>query len=235
MQKLIVANFKMNGNVNFYKEVNNKFNNLKLKDTVVLCPPFVYMPFLQINNKFVKLGAQDISNKQNTKSTGQISAEMLKEFNTCYSIIGHSERRAMGETNAQITEKVKNAVDYNICPIVCVGEQSKTSSLQCLVEQVETSVDRIESFNDIIFAYEPVWAIGSGEIPTNEQVDEAIVLIKQTLKNKGFGNVKVLYGGSVNEINCLELLKTNADGFLLGGVSLKLDKLETLIKGVQNA
>lgn len=233
MQKLLVANFKMNGNINFYKGVKNKFNKLKLKDTVILCPPFVYMPFLQIKNKMVSIGSQNVSNVENAKSTGQISCSMLREFGVKYSIIGHSERRAIGESDSLVAEKVNNCLVNDICPIVCVGEQSKSSSLNCLTEQVKIAVSKIKT-NNIIFAYEPVWAIGSGEIPTNTQINKAITLIKTTLKKEGFINVKVLYGGSVNEQNYKGLLSTKADGFLLGGISLKLDKLETLINGVHN-
>ena len=234
MQKLIVANFKMNGNVNFYNQVNDKFNNLKLKDTVVLCPPFVYMPFLKIKNKFVKFGSQDVSGIINTKSTGDVSPNMLKEFNVGFSIVGHSERRANGETDEVVSKKVRCCVENDICPIICVGEKTKTSSIGSIQKQVKFAISGIDANSNIIFAYEPVWAIGSGEIPTNEKIDKVISNIKQILIDNGFKNVKVLYGGSVNDANYQELLKTSADGFLLGGVSLKLDKLETLIKGVQS-
>ena len=218
MQKLLVANFKMNGNINFYKEVNNKFNSLKFKDTVILCPPFVYMPILKINNK----------------STGEVSADILKEFEVKYSIVGHSERRNVGETNEMVAKKVKHCVDNNICPIICVGEKTKRSSTLIIKKQLLSSISKVNKSAKLIFAYEPVWAIGSGEVPTNHKINKIIQSIKQTLKENGFTNVKVLYGGSVNETNYKELLQTCADGFLLGGVSLKLDKLETLIKGVHN-
>ena len=234
MQKLIVANFKMNGNINFYKEVNNKFNNLKFKDTVILCPPFVYMPILKINNKLIKIGSQDISEEVNTKSTGSISPNMLKEFDVKYSIVGHSERRAIGQTDELISRKVKCCVENDICPIICVGEKTKNSSTATVAKQVKSALSNISHSAKIIFAYEPVWAIGSGKVPTNNKINKVIQSIKDILKENNFNDTKVLYGGSVNETNYKELLLTCADGFLLGGVSLKLDKLETLIKGVHN-
>ena len=201
MQKLIVANFKMNGNVNFYNQVNDKFNSLKLKDTVILCPPFVYMPFLKIKNKFVRYGSQDVSNEINTKSTGNISPTMLKEFNAGYSIVGHSERRANGETDTLVAKKVKCCVENEICPVVCVGEKTKKSSISAIKKQVQIAVSEIKHTSNIIFAYEPVWAIGSGEIPTNNKINKVIEIIKQTLQENGFRGIKVLYGGSVNENN----------------------------------
>ena len=229
MQKLLVANYKMNGNVNFYKQVTKQVNKLKSSDTVVLCPPFVYMPFLKINNKNVEIGSQDISCFDNTKSTGQISAKMLKEFNVSFAIIGHSERREIGETNELIADKVKISVENNLTPIICVGEQSKTASLNILEKQVSVALSKISSA-DIVFAYEPVWAIGSGEKPTVAQINKAINIIKSTAKKQGF-NVKVLYGGSVNVKNYKEILTSNADGLLMGGVSLKIDEFLQIVEG----
>ena len=233
MQKLIVANYKMNGNAEFYDSVKSVMNNLKVKDTeIVLCPPFIYVPNLKINNKNISVGVQDISIEINKKSTGQISPIMIKEFGAKYAIIGHSERRAIGESNEIVAAKVLNAVNNDLTPIICVGEEDKKSSLDILVKQVETALS--ESYDNIIFAYEPVWAIGSGEIPTNSQINKALNIIKETASKKGLNNIKVLYGGSVNDTNYMELLKTEADGFLLGGISLNTDKLISLIQGVEN-
>lgn len=229
MKKLFVANYKMNGDKNFYQKVNKVINKLKIADTVVLCPPFVYMPFFKIKNKNVLLGTQDIANVENKKSTGQISAKMLNEFGYKYAIIGHSERREIGETDSQIAKKVKYSQENNIIPIVCVGEKSKSSNVDIVKDQVEIALS-LAVEGEVVFAYEPIWAIGSGEIPTIEKIDEVIKLIKATAKNNGF-DVKVLYGGSVNLTNHKELKESLADGFLMGGVSLKLDEFISIIKG----
>ena len=230
MKKLFVANYKMNGNKNFYQKVNKVLNKLKIADTVILCPPFVYMPFFKIKNKNLFLGSQDISGDENKKSTGQISAKMLNEFALKYAIIGHSERREIGETDVQVARKVKKAIDNQIIPIVCVGEKNKSSKIDVVKNQVEIALSNIES-GEVIFAYEPIWAIGSGEVPTIKKIDSVINLIKETAKNKGF-DVKVLYGGSVNEINHQELKTSLADGFLMGGVSLKVDEFISIVKEV---
>ena len=187
------------------------------------------MPFFKIKNKNVFLGSQDVSIAENTKSTGQISGKMLKEFNIKYSIIGHSERRAIGETDLIVADKVKNCVENCIYPIVCVGEQNKTSKLDVLVEQVKLALSKVQN-TDVIFAYEPVWAIGTGEQPTIKQIDKAVSLINKTAKNLGF-DVPVLYGGSVNSKNYKEILTSKADGLLMGGVTLKIDEFLKILKG----
>lgn len=229
MKKLLVANYKMNGNKNFYQKVNKVVNKLKSEDTVVLCPPFVYMPFFKIKNKNIYLGSQDVANVDNNKSTGQISAKMLKEFNVKFSIVGHSEKRTLGETDDIISEKVKIAQEHGIVPIVCVGEKNKTSKFGVLVEQVKNALSKAKK-RDVVFAYEPVWAIGTGVQPTVSKIDKAIKLIKETAKECGF-DVLVLYGGSVNLSNFQEVKKSIADGFLMGGVSHNLDEFAQIVKG----
>ena len=229
MKKLLVANYKMNGDKNFYQKVNKVFNKLKSEDTIILCPPFVYMPLLKIKNKSVCIGAQDVSNNDNKKSTGQISAKMLKDFGVQYCIIGHSERRAIGETDSIVAEKVFNAQKEDIVPIICVGEESFGEDLGVLTSQVEIALSKAEN-KEIIFAYEPVWAIGTGEQPTVTNIKKALKFIKITAKHCGH-SVKVLYGGSVNASNYKEIKKSGVDGYLMGGVSLKLDEFVKIVKG----
>lgn len=226
---IFVANYKMNGDKKFYQKVNRVFNKLESEDTVILCPPFVYMSSFKLKSENVFLGSQDISGEVNKASTGQISPIMLKEFNVEYSIIGHSERREIGETDAMIANKVHMAQEFNIVPIVCVGERNKTDNLDVLTKQVGVALSRSQR-NNVIFAYEPVWAIGTGEVPTIEQINSAIDVIKDTALKCGF-DVKVLYGGSVNLSNHNELRTSNADGFLMGGVSLKIDDFLKIVKG----
>ncbi len=219
----------MNGDKNFYKKVNEIFNNKSFTDTVILCPPFIYMPYLEIRKKNVVLGAQDVSIETNNKSTGQTSPKMMSEFDVKYALVGHSERRANGETDEMVAQKVKNSVDNNIVPIVCVGEKTKEEKFNLVEEQVRSALSLIKK-GKIIFAYEPVWAIGTGEIPTVEKIDEALKVVRKTAKKSGF-EVAVLYGGSMNESNQKVLKTTKADGFLIGGVSLKLDEFMSIVEG----
>jgi len=112
MGKLIVANYKMNGDKYFYHSIQKKFNKLKLQDTkIILCPPFVYLPTFKIKNKNFAIGSQDISNKIDNKSTGQISPKMLTEFGVEYCLINHSERKILGEGLSTAKEKIKNSIN----------------------------------------------------------------------------------------------------------------------------
>ena len=232
MSKLLVANYKMNGDLKFYKSVVKNFNKIKVKDTkIVLCPPFVYLSNFKIKNKHVSVGSQDVAGESNKKSTGQTSPSMLKEFGVKYAIIGHSERREIGETDNMIALKVKHVLENEIVPIICVGEQKKSSALDTIIQQVKIALTHVKEKHEIVIAYEPVWAIGSGEVPTNARIKKVVKQILETVKEMGL-NAKCLYGGSVSEQNFLELIKTGVDGFLLGGVSRDLDKFGKIIRGV---
>ena len=265
---LIVANFKMNGSSKFYAEIQNKLNDEKIKDTIVLCPPFVYISNFNLTNKKIFLGSQDISMNENTKSTGQISPQMLKEFKVKYSIIGHSERRELGETDAQIAQKTYVALKNGIVPIVCVGEQSKENGtaeikkqtnyvLKQLVENLKkltneksdinqpkinnTKIDIAKTnstkfnfakidLNKIVFAYEPVWAIGTHHTAINQQIDKVAKLIKTECKKFNL-DCKVLYGGSVNGENYNTLKTCAIDGMLVGSAALNINEFLKIIKG----
>lgn len=222
---IFVANYKMNGDKNFYQKVNKIFSKFKSLDTVILCPPFVYTHLLKL--KTIKLGAQNVAAAENSKSTGEISARMLADMGAKYVIIGHSERRELGDHD--IANKVRMAQNYGVIPIVCVGEKIKNDGLELLKEQVAEALSmRIN--DEIIFAYEPIWAIGSGEIPTINKIDKALNIIRLAAKECG-NNVKVLYGGSVNLSNHKELRTSTADGFLMGGVSLNVVDFIKICKG----
>ncbi|MBR1987923.1 MAG: triose-phosphate isomerase [Clostridia bacterium] len=228
-----VANYKMNGDKEFFLSQVQELNKIDTKDTkIVLCPPFIYLPFFKVNER-ISLGAQDVANAMKGRSTGQVSATMLKEFDAEYVIIGHSERRSNGETNTQIVDKVKCALELGLIPIICVGELNKNSGNDEIFEQVDAVLKNIDHSSKIIFAYEPVWAIGSGDIPTTEEVKNVIDNIKSRAKEMNF-DIEVLYGGSVDEKNFTTFSKAGADGFLLGGITLKTERFIELIKGMDN-
>ena len=233
MHKIIVANYKMNGDKDFYLSLINKLNNIKVSDAeVILCPPFVYLPFFE-KVDWCKLGAQTITSQLNKKSTGEISPVMLKEFGVTNVIVGHSERRAKGETDEQVAGKIKICLDSSINPIICVGEEDINDDISFLADQVKRAVKDI-NVDSLTFAYEPVWAIGTGLVPSVERINRAVEIIKKTAVSLGI-NAKVLYGGSVDGKNYLELLACDIDGFLCGGVSLRIDEFISIVKGVDNA
>ena len=227
---LIVANYKMNLTRKEYKIILNKLNNIEHKDTdLVLCPPFVYLAdFKTLKN--ADLGVQDLSCAKVGKHTGQISATMLKDFGVRYAIAGHSERRDF-ETNEEVALKVKSAVENQIVPIICVGEKNKGNAEEIITEQVTSALAKVEKGDSLIFAYEPVWAIGSGEIPTNAYINKQVGIIKRVCKKYGF-STPILYGGSVDENNVEKLKKSKVNGFLLGGVCLNVDRFIELLRRV---
>lgn len=228
MGKLIVANYKMNGDKNFYTAVQKKFKKLKLQDTkIILCPPFVYLPFLKKINKNVEIGSQDITNRIDHKSTGQISPEMLKEFDVKYCLIGHAERYSVGENIKVVKEKISVAIKSNIQPIICVGEEKEE-----LAKQIEFLLKEQPNFMPV-FAYEPQWAIDTGKVAAIKEINSVVEIIKSTCKTFGFES-KVLYGGSVDLKTYQQLKSANVDGFLLGGVCLDINETNVLIKEVDN-
>lgn len=232
MTKLIVVNFKMNGNKQFYVDVSKKFNKIKLRDTkIILCPPFVYLPFLKIKNKNVFIASQNISNTINGSATGQISPSMIKEFDGKYALIGHYELRKFGEDLNAIKQKILIAVKNDIQPIICIG-LNKNEALTKLKTEIEELVNNLPKF-ELIFAYEPIWAIDTNKLPDMEEIKVATDIIRSTCKSMN-RKCKILYGGSVNYNNFKLVDLTNLDGLVLGRTSLNLEETISLINEVEN-
>ena len=239
MKKLIVGNMKMNL-INiaereryfklFEKElVGNDFINTQ----VVLCPPFVHLEaFKKWKNKKIKLGAQNMFAETKGSYTGEISPLMLKNLGCEYVILGHSERRRyFTEKNEEINLKVHAALKNGLYPIICVGEtkveRSEHKILEVITQQISVTLARISrtKANQIIIAYEPVWAVGSDLTPTSHEIMEAKVLIRKILVGlfglKYTSEVRILYGGSVQSSKVQELcLDPGMDGVLVGRESL---------------
>ena len=212
---------------------------------VVLCPPFVDLTDVSdaLVDHEIALGAQNLFWEDAGAFTGEISAPMLKSFDCNYVIIGHSERRQIfNETNHLINLKVKNAVKNNLFVILCVGEtieQREEKIHKKIVDEQVTlclrDLSKEDAGKNIIIAYEPVWAIGTGKTATPEQANEMHIGIRKSLENI-FGKdiaegIRILYGGSVNEKNSAEIFaKSDIDGGLIGGASLKSDNFTSIVK-----
>lgn len=241
---LFVANWKMNTDIIEAEElIDSIADGLKVgDDTVVLCPPacFLEQCSLILGTKKVQnvfLGAQNISWETKGAITGDISVEMIKNW-VDYVIVGHSERRQyFSETNVQVNKKIKLALDENIKPVLCVGEKR-------LLSDDITEVGRdlseclaglsISEARKVAIAYEPVWAIGTGEAANPSYVNRIIRDLRAWIKDEfGFEvaeSIKFLYGGSVDEKNSLDYLKQeHVDGLLIGGASLKADKFLQIV------
>jgi triosephosphate isomerase len=237
MRKTIVAgNWKMNAS----KESVNKLvmgilsGMGDVSSEVVICAPFPYLSQVEalITHSQVRLGAQNLNTNMSGAFTGEVSADMIKDFGVQHVIVGHSERRSLhGETNTIVAEKVKAALDSDLIPLFCVGEtleQREAGETESVVAaQINTVVDLvgIDAFLNIVVAYEPVWAIGTGVTASPEQAQKAHAFIRQLLANNNYDvaqQAPILYGGSMNAANAKELIAcADIDGGLIGGASLK--------------
>ena len=243
MKKLyLIGNMKMNMS---YAELEPYFANItqiaSTTDNVVgVCLPSVYIDYAKysLENSKVLYGAQNMYYADKGAFTGEISAHMLNDFGCDLVIIGHSERRNIfHESDEEINLKVKKALDEGITPILCFGELKEERESGMAFSVVESQlIEDLKDLNEeevarIIFAYEPVWAIGTGLSATPDQAEEMIAFAKRTIaENFGCKENIVLYGGSLKASNAQEILsKQHIDGGLIGGACLKIDEFEEII------
>jgi triosephosphate isomerase len=240
MKSIIIANWKMNPKTlveakQLFNSIKNGIKNIKNIE-VVVCPPFVYLSELGVKNKEsrIKLGAQDCFWKEKGAFTGEISPSMLKKLGCQYIILGHSERRKyLNETNEMINKKINAIINTKLKPILCIGEteeeRNDKKTFEVLAKQLEKSFNHLPNkfLRNLIIAYEPVWAIGTGRACGVREARIVNLFIKKAL-NK---NIPILYGGSVNSKNALEYLKEeNFQGLLVGGASLDASDFIKIIK-----
>lgn len=213
---------------------------------MVVCPPFTDLVPVHgiLGESNIKLGGQNLYWEDEGAFTGEISANMLKDAGCEFVIVGHSERRhVFAESNADINKKLKKALSSDLTPIFCVGEklEQRNDGLteQILEEQLKQGLAeiKISKPEDLVIAYEPVWAIGTGENATPEQAEEAHQFIRRLLSElvgEVAGEIRIQYGGSVKPANAEELLsQENIDGALVGGASLDPDSFAAIIKAGQ--
>ena len=244
---LFIANWKMFGNLNSVKSIESVINLSKKKNyknaKIIYCPPYTLLNYFVIKTRKTNLdvGAQNCHYEINTGPfTGSISSTMIKKLGAKYVIIGHSENRSNGETNNLINKKIHSAILNNLNVIFCIGENlfekknKKTNKI--LKKQIDMGLKKIKKIDKIIFAYEPVWSIGTGKVLTNKELTKQVINIKKIIKNK-FKNqkTKIIYGGSVNNqnINNLKQIK-EINGFLIGGASQNSKKFIDIIKKTIN-
>ena len=218
MSKTIVANFKMNGSSEFIKNWIFEFKqNHKSQNNIILAIPHIYLS--EFNGYDLNVAAQNVSSKKDGAYTSQISAKMLQDKQIKYCIIGHSEsRKYLNESNAEIMEKFNELIQYEITPIVCIGEPQEVRTNNDTIGYLKSQVSSFKSFHGkIIFAYEPIWAIGTGEHAENDDINEVVDFLRSEFDQE----IEILYGGSVNVENCDDLHeKTDINGLLVGGASL---------------
>jgi len=253
MKKIIIGNWKLNLDhleaIQLLQKLNYSLEvNIEDKIDIIIAPSYTSLRSLQTiidaDNLKIKISSQDVSAYIEGAYTGEVSALQLSKLNITHSIIGHSERRTVfNETDETINLKVHSAVNNNLIPIVCFGEteeQRDTNAyLSYILDQVNIAVKglRKDKVEEIIFAYEPIWAIGTGKVASVENAIEVISSVKQEISTKPFYDeekIRFIYGGSVSPTNASELLNTKIiDGVLVGGASLDVDKFVQIIKSVK--
>ena len=224
--KIIAANWKMNGSEELMKEFS-QLTRSKHND-IIICPPFTLLDSAKtLLPNFIKIGAQNCSEEDRGPFTGEISASMLKEKNVSHVLVGHSERRTLfKETNDVVFKKVRAAIKSKLTPIVCIGEtlseKKANKTLQVIDDQINGSLAKIDPHEKVIVAYEPVWAIGTGLTPDENEIKETHLYIKTKLDQHFNADTPILYGGSANAENCSQIISIdNVGGLLVGGASLK--------------
>ena len=243
---VIAGNWKMNKTPSETKEFMASFKNMMPKGRwcdVALCVPAVCIPAAvrAMRETRVGIGAENCNANASGAYTGEIAANMLVDAGCKYVIIGHSERRAMGETDADVNAKVLTALNAGLTPIMCCGEtlaqREAGITTEHITMQIKLGLAGIpeDKVRKVVIAYEPIWAIGTGKTATPEQAEEVCQLIR-TVVRKLFGSknaraTTILYGGSMNEKNAYELLaQPDIDGGLIGGASLVPEKFVQIIE-----
>ena len=232
--KLIVCNQKAYLEKNEFDIFLNGIKDVDLSN-VVICPSYIYME--QINSKNITLGSQDVSLYNSKNHTGEILISQLKSMNIKYIIIGHSEKN---EDTYIVCEKLRNTLKEKITPILCIGEElinRKDNTYKEIISNKLTSYLKDinkDLIKNIIIAYEPIWAVSSGLIPTNKEIIETTTFIKEFIKDNYDSDIRVLYGGSVNKNNINILNEIDIlDGYLIGKASTNAEELKIIINKVK--
>ncbi len=248
-KKIVIANWKLNPTdpkeaVKLFsatKRIASKFS----KTNIVVAPPFVYLSKFSTNKGSLYLGSQDAFWEKSGAFTGEVSSFLLSNLGVKYSILGHSERRFLGESDESVRKKVRASLDSFIFPVVCVGERERDVGgkyLEELKQQIKNSLGKIQKkdLSRIIIAYEPVWAIGKSarDAINPERLHEMVIFIKKVLTDL-FGResaeeTTIIYGGSVDPSNAKDLCQMGeVSGFLVGGASLSPERFAGIVKSIE--
>ena len=243
-KKIIAGNWKMNKNVSDTKEYFEKFNEL-IKDSdndIIICTPFIDLAVAKENAaNNISIGAQNMHFADKGAYTGEVSGKMLNECGIPYVIIGHSERREyFNETDDMVNKKIKAAFANELTPILCVGETLEEREAGKAKDKVVMQIQKdfleldAELAEKVIVAYEPIWAIGTGKTCDSDEANRVIAMIRTVVKEvagvEAADAIRILYGGSVKPSTIAEQMsKSDIDGALIGGASLKADSLNEII------
>ena len=240
-----IANWKMNKNIDESIDFLNKLKNKDLSisnSQVIICPSFLSLSINHEKNNKINFGAQNVSYSDRGSFTGEISINMLENINCEWVIIGHSERRILfNEKDVDVSNKIKIVYDSSLSPILCIGEslqQKNNNQTDIILEtQIQSAFSKINFKKDknILIAYEPVWAIGTGVAAEIDVIEKNMKLIKKIINKISTNNCNIylLYGGSVNEDNAADIFNlTDVNGFLIGGASLEVESFYGIYKQI---
>ena len=247
-KKIVAGNWKMNKSFqdaeDLVSTIADELDGVDTACEVVLCPPFPYLEMASdyADESGLQIAAQNVSEFEDGAYTGEVSASMLASIEIGYCIVGHSERRKyFGETNAQLATKVEKLLDHAIRPIFCIGELLEERNANIHFEVVKRQLDEglfqlnKDEFKEVVIAYEPIWAIGTGVTATSAQAQEMHAFIRRQITAK-YGQpvadqTTILYGGSCNAKNAAELFANpDVDGGLIGGASLVAEDFIKIVK-----
>lgn len=237
MRTLIAANWKMHGLASWTSKPDEFNRLLPAKDRqnidVLICPPFTLISDMvrAAEGKDIKIGAQTCHSEMQGAYTGEVSAQMLADTGASYVIIGHSERRAMGEADGDVRAKGIAADEAGLIPIICVGEplsiREKGEAVEFVINQLVHSIPK--GIRSYVVAYEPIWAIGTGKVPSLSDIEDIHLEIRRLIGP----SVRILYGGSVKPSNAREILSLKSvSGALIGGASLDMESLAEISRTV---
>lgn len=253
MKKIIIGNWKLNLDhleaIQLLQKINYSLpKNIEDKIEIVLSPSFTSIRSLQTvisSDKLkIKLSSQNVSQFASGAFTGEVSASQLKKLEIDYAIVGHSERRTLfNEVDSEINIKVNKLIDSDIVPIFCFGESTEERKNGSYLTFIENQINeglkglRKDKVRKLIVAYEPIWAIGTGEVASLEDIVDVLDYVKNIISKKPFFNndiIKFIYGGSVSPDNAKSILNLSiVDGALVGGASLDATKFVDIIKAVE--
>jgi triosephosphate isomerase (TIM) len=244
-EPLIVANWKMHTSLaeakKFFADIKDWASKHQAKAQVVICPPAVWLHQAQsmLQKTRVQWGAQHVHQAKQGAFTGEISLDMLADLDCGYVILGHSERRELfAESNASVAEKYQASLNHEINPILCIGETLDARNANKTFDWLSSQLDPLLDFftqhpKQVVIAYEPIWAIGTGQTASPEQAEEVHAWIRKKLSKidaKLAKETRILYGGSVKPGNARSLIEMpNIDGFLVGGASLQLASMTEIV------
>ena len=233
MKKIIVFNHKMSL---LYEDLYNYIemtNNLETDNDIIICPSDIYLEAF-VNNSDWSVGSQNLNYNTDAKHTGEISTDQLKSLGIEYSIIGHYERvRDFNESAVIVNNKLIAALDANIFPILCFGENLEEDYHETIPKILDKYLKDVENIEFIIFAYEPIFAIGTGALPSIQRIEEVTSFISKYLEDKYKRKPNLLYGGSVDSSNISNIINIEGiDGVLVGDISSDIKEVERIIERV---